>query len=147
MTKPPNDRVPFDSPNSEVIWTTVIGHRLSFPNPCCSFPPLTTPTVRDSLLEFSMLFQVHALYVSDLHLPSLCITRSEMSPPAASVVAPPICNECKANSSGLRPDSAATSWAARGPGHISRLLRNYQTGTRRGGRDQEHQGSTASTPT
>ena len=56
-----------------------------------------------------MLFRVYALYVSDFHLPSRYITRSEMSLPAASVVDPPIRNECNANTSGLRRDFATAS--------------------------------------
>ena len=80
---------------------------------CLSFPPLATPSLRDTLLASSMLFREYALYASDLHLPSLCITRSQMSPPATSVVAPPIRDECKANLSGLRPDSATTFLTAR----------------------------------
>ena len=119
MTKPPNGRVPIGSCNSEVIWTTVVRRWLSFPTPYCSFPRLSllSPAchayLRDTLLASSMLFREYALYASDLHLPSLCITRSQMSPPATSVVAPPIRDECKANLSGLRPDSATTFLTAR----------------------------------
>ena len=83
------------------------------PPGCLSFPPLATPGLLDTLLSTSMLFCMYALYVSDPPLPSRYITRSEMSPPAASAVAPPIRNECNANSSGLRRDFATNSLTAR----------------------------------
>ena len=51
--------------------------------------------------------------MSDLHLPSRFITLSEMSLPTASAAAPPIRNECKAISSGLRRDFAIPSLSAR----------------------------------
>ena len=60
--------------------------------PCClSFPLLATTSLRDSDLESSMLSRVYVLY--SFHLQSLCITNTDMYPPAASVVAPPIRNE------------------------------------------------------
>ena len=52
-------------------------------------------------------------YVSDLHLPSRFITRSEMSLPTASAAARPIRNEGDAISSGLRLEFATTSLTAR----------------------------------
>ena len=62
-----------------------------------------------------MLLRVYALYASDLHLPSLWISRSAMSssPLAVSVVASLIGNECWANSSGFRPDFALIARGAR----------------------------------
>ena len=92
-----------------------------FPRPAVSpSPHFNTASLSDALVETSMLFRVYALYASYLHLPHLWITRSGMSPHAASVVAPPIRNECRANSSGFRPDFATTS-------SISRRARPYLT--------------------
>lgn len=80
---------------------------------CPYFPTFTTASMRDTPLEYSMLLRVCALYASDLHLPSLGIARSDIRPPAASVVPPPICNGCTADSSGSRPEFATTSFIAR----------------------------------
>ena len=60
-----------------------------------------------------LLLRVYALYASDFHLSSLCVTRSDISPPAAIVVAPKIRNECRANSSRFRPDFTIISLIAR----------------------------------
>lgn len=61
-----------------------------------------TANLLDTRCESSLLSLVYVLYVSDVHLPSLWITRSEISPPTARVDAPPIRSECKAKSLGLR---------------------------------------------
>ena len=83
------------------------------PSPgCLRFPSLATASVRDILLEPAVLFRVYASYVSNIHLAFLLITPSDAYPPAASAVASPICNGCRANSSGLRPDSTPTSLIA-----------------------------------
>ena len=79
------------------------------PPSCIFFPPLATPGIIYSHRSTSMLFRLNAMYLSDIHLPSRLITLSEMSLPAGSVVAPPIRNECDANSSRLRRDIATTS--------------------------------------
>ena len=118
MTKPPNGRVPFDSSNSKVIWTTVVGLELSFPTPYCSFPRLSLHhTACHSWLIpnplGNLLIRVYVLYVSDLHLPSSFITRSEMSPPTASAAAPLYATSARAISLELRRDIATTSSTAR----------------------------------
>lgn len=73
---PPNGTIPFDSSNSEVIWTTVVGHLLSFSTLYCSFPRLS-PSHRLPRLAYVVHFchpvspHRYALYASDLHLPYL----------------------------------------------------------------------------
>ena len=84
------------------------------PSPgCLSITPLATPGLFQTVRATSMLFRVYVLYVSDLHLASRFITRSETSLPTANAAAPPIRNECNAISSGLRHDFATTSLTAR----------------------------------
>lgn len=58
--------------------------------------------------------RVYTLYVStpDFHLPSLWITRSEISPPVASTVAAPMCNECNDTRLGSTPALSAIWWMA-----------------------------------
>ena len=80
---------------------------------CLSITPLATPGCVQTVRATSMLFRVYVLYVSDLHLASRFITRSETSLPTANAAAPPIRNECNAISSGLRHDFATTSLTAR----------------------------------
>ena len=122
MTKPQNGKVPFDSSNPEVIWTTAVGLWLLFLTPYCSFPRLSlhhtachswlTPNPSGNLYAIP---RVRLVRVGP-HLTSRFITRSEMSLPTASAAAPPLRNECNAISSGLRRDSVTTSltaWRAR----------------------------------
>ena len=91
----------------------LLSHIVPFPG-CLSFPPLATLGLLDTVLAISMLLHVHALHLSDLHLPSRSITSSEMYPPAATAVASPIRNACNANSSRLRRDLTTTSLTAQG---------------------------------
>ena len=63
---------------------------------------------RVSLPFFTVVYTPY-VYALEFHLPSRCITRSETSPPAASVEALPILSEWRAYSLGLRPDFSSTS--------------------------------------
>ena len=79
------------------------------PPSSCLSTPFTTPGLFQTLRLTSTLFSVYALWVSDLHLPSRFITRSEMSHPTGSTASPPIPNGCNTISSGMRRDFVTTS--------------------------------------
>ena len=120
MTEPPNGRVPFDSSNSEVIRTTVVGHSLSFSTPYCSFPRLSLlPTACHSRLTCYPSGNLHAIprvRLKRVGLPppfSLYQSFPNVSPPAVSAVAPPIRNECNANSSGDFATTFLPAWRNR----------------------------------
>ena len=69
----------------------------------------TNVITRESESELTDALGVYALYASDLHLPSTYIALSDTCPLAVGAVAPPIRNECKAKSLGLRRDFATFS--------------------------------------
>ena len=83
------------------------------PSPAVSLSHRLPPLAYSRPFGQPLLFRVYVLHVSDLHLLSRFITRSEMSLPTASAVAPPIRNECNAKLSGLRRDFATTSLNSR----------------------------------
>ena len=84
------------------------------PSPGCLLTPfLGSPSLRETRFASSTLYTVYVLYSSETHRPSFWITRSDTSPPAARVDAPPIRSECNANSFGFRPDFSTISRNAR----------------------------------
>ena len=101
------------------------------PSPGC-LDTILLPSVSfcDTRCESSTLFRAYGLYASDLHFPSLWITRSAMSPPDARAVAPPIRNECNAYSWGLLPDFATTSLTARRAALYLTTLTLFHYGTK-----------------
>lgn len=98
ISKPPNGRVPiFFQYIMRILKLLLSGTRFrrllphTVPSPSSlSFLPLAAPRslLQTLLIPFRHPYKysacVYALYVSDLYLISLCISRSEISPPAAS---------------------------------------------------------------
>ena len=97
-------------------------HAVPWPGCLCPILPVSA-SLRDTMPASFGLLRVYTLQDSgDFHLPSLCITLCDTSPPAASVVAAPIRNEWSPISLGSSPAFAST-WrsAARASGYLHTL--------------------------